>query len=79
MTESLHGDLPGRQTPRTYERHPGHHCKEPCVDPSHGKGKVVQKLEPKMNIGPFKIKSSDLNDSNLELFSYIFRSNNSRR
>lgn len=79
VTKSPHGDPSGIKTRRTSERRPGHHCKEPWVDPSHAKGKVVQKVDSKIKIGPFKLKPGDVKDADLELFSYIFRSKDSSR
>ncbi|CAL8091593.1 unnamed protein product [Prunus armeniaca] len=76
FTKSARGDHSGIKTRRTAERRPGVHCREPWVDPSNAKGKAVQKMASKIKIGPFKLKHGDLQDSDFELFSYIFRSNN---
>ncbi|KAI5338684.1 hypothetical protein L3X38_017956 [Prunus dulcis] len=76
FTTLARGDQSRIQTRRTAERRPGLHCREPWVDPSNAKGKAVQKTASKIKIGPFKLKPEDLQDSDFELFSYIFRSNN---
>ncbi|ONH94452.1 hypothetical protein PRUPE_7G017400, partial [Prunus persica] len=76
FTKLARGDQSRTQTRRTAERRPGLHCREPWVDPSNAKGKAVQKTASKIKIGPFKLKPEDLQDSDFELFSYIFRSNN---
>ncbi|BBH09748.1 UB-like protease 1A [Prunus dulcis] len=76
FTKLARGDQSRIQTRRTAERRPGLHCREPWVDPSNAKGKAVQKTASKIKIGPFKLKPEDLQDSDFELFSYIFRSNN---
>ncbi|KAI5324057.1 hypothetical protein L3X38_033130 [Prunus dulcis] len=70
------GDQSGIKTRRTAKRRPGLHCREPWVDSSNEKEKAVQKTASKIKIGPFKLKPRDLEDSDFELFSYIFRSNN---
>ena len=79
FTKLARGDQSRIQTRRTAERRPGLHCREPWVDPSNAKGKAVQKTASKIKIGPFKLKPEDLQDSDFELFSYIFRSNNFSR
>ncbi|KAI5344089.1 hypothetical protein L3X38_011966 [Prunus dulcis] len=76
FTKLARGDQSRIQTRRTAERRPGLHRREPWVDPSNAKGKAVQKTASKIKIGPFKLKPEDLQDSDFELFSYIFRSNN---
>ncbi|XP_020420402.1 uncharacterized protein LOC18775894 [Prunus persica] len=76
FTKPARGDETRIKTRRTAERRPGVLCREPWVDPSTAKGKVVHSTTSKMKIGPFKLKPGDLEDSDLELFSYIFRSNN---
>ncbi|XP_034219169.1 uncharacterized protein LOC117630574 [Prunus dulcis] len=76
FTKPARGDETRIKTRRTGERRPGVLCREPWVDPSTAKGKVVHSTTSKMKIGPFKLKPGDLEDSDLELFSYIFRSNN---
>ncbi|KAI5337647.1 hypothetical protein L3X38_016918 [Prunus dulcis] len=79
FTKLARGDQSRIQTRRTAKRSPGLHCREPWVDPSNAKGKVVKKTASKIKIGPFKLKPEDLQDFDFELFSYIFRSNNFSR
>ncbi|CAL2276805.1 unnamed protein product [Prunus armeniaca] len=75
FTKSTCDDQSGIKTLCTAERRPGLHCRKPWVDPSNAKGKALQKTASKIKIGPFKLKPVDFEDSHLELFSYIFRSN----
>ncbi|CAL8174363.1 unnamed protein product [Prunus armeniaca] len=79
FTKSPRDDQSGIKTHRTAERCPELHCKKPWVDPSNAKGKAVQKTTSKIKIGPFKLKPGDFEDSDLELFSYIFRSSDLSR
>ncbi|BBN69282.1 Aminotransferase-like, plant mobile domain family protein [Prunus dulcis] len=66
FTKLARGDQSRIQTRRTAKRRPGLHCREPWVDPSNAKGKVVQKTASKIKIGPFKLKPEDLQDFDFE-------------
>jgi len=81
-------DTTRMQTRRTTERHPSKYQKSPWEPLAYKKGKVnksfgkqvrIGNTQSKIKIGHFKLKVGDLDDADMDLFSYLFNENDESR